>query len=109
VLGVLGAGEAMRDVKEDGTVRLFYMHNGNVMSLSQPINGQPATAANGGTIGFACDSLEQVKAFHDAGVANGGTSIEDPPGPRESTMGALNLAYVLDPSGNKICAMNRPG
>ena len=68
VLGVLGAGEPMRDVKEDGTARLFYMHNGNVMSVTQPINGEPATAANGGTIGFACDSLEQVKAFHDAGA-----------------------------------------
>jgi catechol 2,3-dioxygenase-like lactoylglutathione lyase family enzyme len=109
VLGVLGAGEPMRDVKEDGTARLFYMHNGNVMSVTQPINGEPATAANGGTIGFACDSLEQVKAFHDAGVANGGTTIEDAPGPRDSTMGTLNLAYVLDPAGNKICAMHRAG
>ena len=109
VLGVLGAGEPMRDVKEDGTVRLFYIHNGSTMSLTQPINGEPACGANGGTIGFACDSLEQVKAFHDAGVANGGTSIEDAPGPRESAMGTINLAYVLDPAGNKICALNRGG
>ena len=109
VLGVLGAGEPMRDVKEDGTIRLFYIHNGNVMGVSQPINGEPACGANGGTIGCACDSLDQVKAFHDAGVANGGTSIEDPPGPRDSATGTLNLAYVLDPAGNKLCAMNRPG
>ena len=59
------------------------------------------------TIGFACDSLEQVKAFHDAGVAAGGTSIEDPPGLRESTMGNLHLSYVRDLDGNKLCAMHR--
>ena len=107
VLGVLGAGEPMRDEKEDGTVRLFYFHNGGIFAVSTPIDGQPATAGNGSTVGFACDSLDQVKAFHDAGVANGGTSIEDPPGPRTSNVGTLDLAYVRDPSGNKICAMHR--
>lgn len=109
VLGVLGAGEPMRDEKEDGTVRLFYFHKDNIFAVSTPIDGKPATAGNGSTIGFACDSLEQVKAFHDAGVANGGTSIEDPPGPRAGPMGTLNLAYVRDPSGNKLCALHRAG
>ena len=107
VLGVLGAGEPMRDEKDDGTVRLFYFHNDGIFAVSTPIDGQPATCGNGSTVGFACDSLDQVKAFHDAGVANGGTSIEDPPGPREGGMGVLNLAYVRDPSGNKICALHR--
>ena len=97
----------MRDEKEDGTVRLFYFHNGGIFAVSTPIDGQPATAGNGSTVGFDCDSLDQVKAFHDAGVANGGTSIEDPPGPRTSNVGTLDLAYVRDPSGNKICAMHR--
>ena len=109
VLGVLGAGEPMRDEKEDGTVRLFYFHDDSIFAISTPIDGQPATCGNGSTIGFACDSLEQVKALHDAGVANGGTSIEDPPGPREGGMGTLNLAYLRDPSGNKICALHRAG
>ncbi|MCB2032321.1 MAG: VOC family protein, partial [Ottowia sp.] len=67
-----------------------------------------ATFANGGTIGFKCVSAEQVKQFHDTAVAHGGTSIEDPPGLRESTMGALHLAYVRDPDGNKLCALYRP-
>lgn len=87
LLGVLGAGQPMRDEKEDGTVRLFYFHGGSIFSVSTPIDGQPATPGNGCTVGFACDSLEQVKAWHDAGVANGGTSIEDPPGPRQGGMG----------------------
>ncbi|WP_427969774.1 VOC family protein [Altererythrobacter sp.] len=109
VLGVLGAGEPNRDVKDDGTVRLFYIHNGGIFCLSNPIDGNPATCGNGSTIGFACESLEQVKAFHDAGVANGGTSIEDPPGPRQGAMGTLDLAYLRDPSGNKVCALHRAG
>ena len=73
------------------------------------INNEPATYANGATIGFKCDSPEQVKAFHDVAVANGGVSIEDPPGLREGGMGALHLSYVRDPDGNKLCALHRMG
>ena len=73
----------------------------------KPANGQPATHANGGTIGFACASPELAKAFHDAGVANGGKSIEDPPGWRQGAAGKIYLAYLRDPFGNKICASYR--
>jgi catechol 2,3-dioxygenase-like lactoylglutathione lyase family enzyme len=75
--------------------------------VSEPIDGAPATFANGGTIGFACASPAQADAWHAAGVASGGTSIEDPPGVREGGMGKLYLAYLRDPDGNKICALNR--
>jgi catechol 2,3-dioxygenase-like lactoylglutathione lyase family enzyme len=107
VLGVLGAGEPIRNVAASGHVRLFYRHNGSTFGLSEPINNEPATSANGATIGFKCDSAEQVKAFHDVAVAHGGVSIEDPPGLREGAMGALHLAYVRDPDGNKLCAIFR--
>ncbi len=107
VLGVLGAGQPMRSVAASGHVRLFYRHNGSTFGLSEPINNEPATCANGATIGFKCDSAEQVKAFHDVAVAHGGVSIEDPPGLREGAMGALHLAYVRDPDGNKLCAIFR--
>lgn len=107
VLGVLGAGEAFRNVAASGHVRLFYRHDGSSFGLSQPINGEPATCANGGTIGFKCSSPEQVKQFHDVAVAHGGRSIEEPPGLRESNMGAMHLAYVRDPDGNKLCAVYR--
>jgi catechol 2,3-dioxygenase-like lactoylglutathione lyase family enzyme len=76
-------------------------------ALSTPIDGEPATHANGGTIGFKVDSPEQGDAWHAAGVANGGTACEDPPGVREGAMGKLYLAYLRDPSGNKICVMTR--
>ncbi len=107
VLGVLGAGEPIRNETPAGIVRLFYRHDGNTLAISQPLNGQPATGANGGTIGFKCDSPEQVKELHDVAVAHGGTSVEDPPGLRESAMGAMHLSYVLDPDGNKLCGLYR--
>ena len=101
VLGALGAKPA----HVDAGGRLVYVHNGGVFMVGKPINGEPACGANGGTIGFAVTSEEQAKAWHDAGVANGGTSIEDAPGVRASS--GLFLAYLRDPSGNKLCALHR--
>lgn len=109
VLAVFGAGKAMRNEAKTGHMRLFYPHDGNMFCVSQPINSEPATHANGGTVGFKCNSPEQVQQFHDVAVANGGTSIEAAPGLRESPMGAMYLSYVRDPDGNKLCGMYRPG
>ncbi|MGE0767312.1 MAG: VOC family protein [Hyphomicrobiaceae bacterium] len=102
-LGKLGISEGKADPKG----RVFYRTKTGMFGLTKPIDGKDACHANGGTIGFAAESPEQVKAFHDAGVANGGTSIEDPPGWRENGPVKLYLAYLRDPSGNKICAMHR--
>ena len=107
VLGVLGAGDPFVHVNDTGQTRLFYIHDGDTFSISEPINDQPASCANGFTIGFKCNSPEQVKELHDVAVANGGTSIEDPPGPRESNMGVMNLSYFTDPDGHKLCGINR--
>ena len=87
--------------------RLMYIKDGRLFLVTKPIDGEPATAGNGCTIGFAMDGPEQAKAWHDAGVAAGGTSIEDPPGVREGGFGQLYLAYLRDPSGNKLCALHR--
>ncbi|MFZ9014913.1 MAG: VOC family protein [Alphaproteobacteria bacterium] len=109
VLGVLGAGEAVEHVNSTGQGRLFYIHDGSTFSVSEPINGQPANAANGSTIGFVCNSPEQVKEFHDVAIANGGTSIEAPPGPRAGhPAGSVHLCYFRDPDGHKICGIYRP-
>jgi len=108
VLGVLGAGAPMQNQNATGQTRLFYRHDGGTFCISEPINKESASFANGGTIGFKCSSPEQVRQFHDAAVAHGGTSIEDPPGLREGKLSPLHLAYVRDPDGNKLCALHRP-
>lgn len=109
VLGLLGAGAPAEVERPDGKKALFYRHKGNVFAVAQPRNGEPATPANGGTIGFTCDSPEQVRQFHDLIVSLGGQSIEDPPGLRESSvMGPMVLAYARDLDGNKLCALYRP-
>ena len=83
VLGTLGVGEPLRNKAGSGHTRLFYRHDGGVFCVSEPINDQAAT------------------------FANGGTSIEDAPGLRSSTLGSMHLAYVRDPDGNKLCAIHR--
>jgi len=108
-LAVLGAGDPVEHVNDTGQTRLFYIHGGSTFSISEPINGEPASVSNGSTIGFACDSPEQVKELHDVAVANGGTSVEDPPGLREGSMGKMHLCYFLDPDGNKMCGIHRAG
>ena len=109
VLGVLGAGEPMENINATGQTRLFYMHGGSTLGITQPINGEAACVANGATIGFRCDSPEQVKELHDVAVANGATSVEDPPGLREGNLGKMYLCYFLDLDGHKICGLHRPG
>ncbi|HEX5512989.1 MAG TPA: VOC family protein [Gammaproteobacteria bacterium] len=107
VLGTLGASEPLRNQAGSGHIRLFYRHDGSTFCVTEPINGEQATFANGGTIAFKCNSPEQVRAFHDAAIAHGGQSIEDPPGLRDGSLGAMYLAYVRDPDGNKLCAIYR--
>jgi catechol 2,3-dioxygenase-like lactoylglutathione lyase family enzyme len=98
----IGGREAIVDPKG----RLMYVHNGGVFMVTQPIDGEPATAGNGCTVGFAM-TPEQADAWHAAGVAAGGTAIEDPPGVREGAGMKMYLAYLRDPDGNKLCALNR--
>ena len=102
ILDVLGHKPGVIDEKG----RCFYYERSGIFSLSKPIDGNPATAANGSTIGFAADSPEQIDAWHAAGLAHGGTAIEDPPGIRGNDTTQMYLAYLRDPSGNKVCALH---
>ena len=104
-LGALGVEPGAQDMKG----RYWWRTRRGAFAVGHPIDGDPACHANGGTIGFAAESPEAVEAFHKAGVESGGASIEDPPGLREGAFGKLYLAYLRDPSGNKICAMHRVG
>ncbi|HEV7881184.1 VOC family protein [Bradyrhizobium sp.] len=87
--------------------RIFYRTKTGTFSVSLPIDGKPATCANGGTIGFTADSPEAADAFHAAGIAQGGTTCEEPPGIRENSGVKLYIAYLRDPDGNKLCALHR--
>jgi catechol 2,3-dioxygenase-like lactoylglutathione lyase family enzyme len=107
VLGILGARPPLRNVAPSGATRLFYLHDGGMFGVTEPIDGEAATVANGATIGFRCTSAEQVRQFHDVAVEHGGTSIEDPPGLRDGSLGPMHLSYVRDPDGNKLCAIYR--
>lgn len=103
LFGAIGGRPAMQDDRG----RLIYLHDGGIFMVTPPIDGEPATHANGGTIGFRMSGPDQADAWHAAGVAAGGTPIEDPPGVREASFGKLYLAYLRDPDGNKLCAMHR--
>ena len=89
---------------EDARGRLAYSHNGGRFTVTKPIDGKPASHANGGTIGFVMKDAAQAEAWHKAGVANGGRSIEDSPGVRPH--GAY-LAYLRDPDGHKLVGVAR--
>jgi catechol 2,3-dioxygenase-like lactoylglutathione lyase family enzyme len=102
-LGALGCKPGRQDDKG----RVFWRTQSGVFGVSIPIDGNPATCANGSTIGFAAQSPEEADAWHAEGLAHGGTAIEDPPGWREGGGMRLYLAYLRDPDGNKICAMCR--
>ncbi len=102
VLGALGAPPGFVDRH-----RVFWRLPTGTFGVSVPIDGKPASIGNGSTIGFACDSPAQADAWHAAGVANGGTAIEDPPGVREGSVGKMYLAYLRDPDGNKLCGLHR--
>jgi catechol 2,3-dioxygenase-like lactoylglutathione lyase family enzyme len=103
LFGAVGGKAGVQDAKG----RLIYAHNGGLFLVSKPIDGESATHANGGTIGFAMTGPEQAEAWHKAGVANGGTAIEDPPGVRKGGSFDMYLAYIRDPDGNKLCALHR--
>ncbi|MEL0614278.1 VOC family protein [Marinomonas arenicola] len=101
ILGVLGFEPAVVD---ESNQRFFYFSESGVFAITKPINGEAATHGNGSTIGFKATTPELVDAWHAAGVAAGGETCESAPGIRENGTRKMYLAYLRDPSGNKICA-----
>jgi len=104
LLGTLGVPPGRLDKH-----RVFWRSKGGTFSVTKPIDGKPASFANGGTIGFVAASPEQADAFHATGLAHGGTTCEDPPGIREGGGVKTYIAYLRDPDGNKICALHWMG
>lgn len=102
-LGALGYDAGVYDEKG----RVFYFTDSGIFAITKPINGEAATHGNGSTIGFAAKTPELADAWHEAGLAAGGTACEDAPGVRKGPTMSLYLAYLKDPSGNKLCALHR--
>ncbi|MFT4994709.1 MAG: catechol 2,3-dioxygenase-like lactoylglutathione lyase family enzyme [Paraglaciecola sp.] len=102
-LAVLGYEPGVMDDKG----RCFYYTKTGIFAISKPINGEPACHGNGSTIGFKVEDPAMGDAWHEAGLANGGTACESPPGVRDGGVMQLYLAYLKDPSGNKICVLRR--
>ncbi|MBL0710708.1 MAG: VOC family protein [Colwellia sp.] len=102
ILGEMGHKPGVMD--ENG--RCFYFTDNGIFAITPPINGEAACHGNGCTIGFAAKDPAQADAWHAAGLTNGGSTCENPPGVREGGLGKLYLAYLKDPSGNKICALH---
>jgi catechol 2,3-dioxygenase-like lactoylglutathione lyase family enzyme len=97
---VMGALGLTNGASGDGV--LMYRGGDEGFAVRAPRNGEPATSANGGTIGFRAAGPGAVDAFHSAGLANGGTD-DGAPGVREGSNGQPYIAYLRDPDGNKIC------
>ncbi|MFI3256651.1 MAG: VOC family protein [Psittacicella sp.] len=79
---------------------VYRSKEGLIFAVTIPLDGNPATIANGFTLGFTAKTPEEVEASYKAGIENGGIGIEDKPGPRAS---GLYSAYLRDPTGHKVC------
>lgn len=84
--------------------RAYYgSYESGFFSVGAPRDGEPATFANGGTIGLGAADPATVDAWHAAGLAQGGT-CDGPPGRRDYGPSPMYGAYMRDPVGNKLCA-----
>ncbi|MBH0113000.1 VOC family protein [Novosphingobium sp. YJ-S2-02] len=95
-----GLGHAAGTEIKDGAAT-YYTDGSAAFIVGTPANGEPATWANGGTIGLRASGPEVVDAAYKAGIANGG-ACDGEPGPRAAFPGSYG-AYLRDPDGNKIC------
>ena len=78
--------------------------DGALFSVFTPINGEPATAGNGVTVGFEATSRAQVDAFYAHAISRGATD-EGPPGLRLHYSPNYYGTYVRDLDGNKLCCV----
>lgn len=103
----MGGAHSWRDADRN---RWFWVKDGQFLVVGEPRDLDEAQPGNGVTVGFQVESPEQGDAWHAAGLAHGGTTCEDPPGIRDdSAEGGCYRAYLLDPDGNKLCAMKFMG
>ncbi|WP_234497220.1 VOC family protein [Vibrio maritimus] len=88
----------------DAKGRCMYFSKTGVLGLTTPLDGNVASHGNGMTIGFLASSPEMVDRWHEAGLNSGGIECEDPPGIRDTGDRKIYMAYLRDPTGNKVSA-----
>ncbi len=69
--------------------------------VKHPFDGKPATFGNGAMNAFQAPTQAMVRALHAAGLAAGG-SDEGAPGFRDDYSDHFYVAYLRDPTGNKL-------
>ena len=93
--------ERVAEITEDGAIQAAGYGKGDYpvywIDVFHPHSQRQHTA-------FIARSFEQVRAFHAAGIAAGGTD-NGAPGPREIYPPSWRVAFVLDPDGNNIEAI----
>ena len=109
VLGTLGCKPGILSMNLSDQKRYMYIHEKNIFIITEPIDANSATHGNGVTVGFSVPDEATGDKWHEAGLSAGGSTCEDPPGIREGMGVKMYLAYLKDPSGNKICALKRLG
>lgn len=75
------------------------------LNLREGLAPQPETT--GIHIALRARNEDAVNAFHAAALACGGTSAGDP-GSRQAALTTYHGAFIFDPDGNKIEAVNFP-
>ena len=102
VLGAIGFARLPKPPEKP----LAYERDGQMPTIYiySPADGKPATWGNGTHVAFIADTREQVHAFHERALANGGAD-EGAPGPRPHYGPNYYAAYVRDPDGNKLQAV----
>ncbi|MEH6688925.1 MAG: VOC family protein [Halopseudomonas sabulinigri] len=74
--------------------------------LCEPFNGAQPSAGNGSMVALKATSWAQVRAFHAAALAHGGSS-EGEPALRPQYNADFFSSYVRDPDGNKLAVVCR--
>lgn len=94
--------DARRTVTKDHEIAYGLSPEKNLLWLVRPHLEYPATWGNGTMVAFTAASRQQVRDFHAAAIAAGGT---DDGAPALRYTATFYSCYVRDPDGNKLSAV----
>lgn len=100
VLGTLGRGPGVMGAKG----RCFYFSDFGILVL-KPSSIRLDINSTDSITGFTAETASQVDAWYKTGLSFGEDRVDGPPLIRDAEAGKFYLSYLLDPTGNKLCAM----